>query len=276
MKLQVTIESGTLAGRSFDLEHGFLTVGRGDTCSIRFDPLSERIASKQHAFIEAKADGFYITDNQSTNGTFLNGSPVTTARLNQGDKIQFGRNGVTAAIQIEGRSFAANVPQDIPQPESFRDLQVQQFNKLVTQQPASMQSSLANFGLGSVAVATEPSKTGKYVGIGVTLFAIAFLMLIVAVLMFLSVGPINAVIAAVIAFVPAVIYILPMIWLDRYDPEPLWLLGLAFAWGALVAVVVSFIINTLFGVAVGLRRARPRAPSCRRRYLRRGQRGSAF
>lgn len=244
------IGSGTLTGRSFDLEGGFLTIGRGDTCSIRFDPLSERIASKQHAFIEAKADGYYLTDNQSTNGTFLNGSPVTTAKLASGDQIQFGRNGVTATVQIDGQSFAGS--QGIPQPESFRELEVQQFNRLVTQQPANMQASLANFGLGSVNAATEPSKTGRYVGIGVTLFAIAFLMLIVAVLMFLSVGPVNAVIAAVIAFVPAVIYILPMIWLDRYDPEPLWLLGLAFAWGALVAVVVSFIINTLFGVAVGI------------------------
>src|SRR5258708_33154548 len=97
MKLTVTMNDGTLAGRSYELESGFLTVGRGETCSIRFDPLSERIASKQHAFIEARADGFYITDNQSTNGTFVNSDRIAeTTKLSPGDTVQFGRNGVTA------------------------------------------------------------------------------------------------------------------------------------------------------------------------------------
>jgi RsiW-degrading membrane proteinase PrsW (M82 family) len=70
--------------------------------------------------------------------------------------------------------------------------------------------------------------------------------------MFASVGVFPAIIASVIAFLPAVIYLMPLVWLDRYDPEPLWLLALAFCWGALVAVVVSFIINTVLGTAVGI------------------------
>ncbi len=248
MKLQLTLGSGTLAGRTFDLESGFLTIGRDDTCSIRFDPLTERIASKQHAFIEAKADGYYLTDNQSTNGTMLNGAVITSAKLENGDNIQFGRNGVTAAVSIAPGTESAVIPQ-----QSFRDMQVAQFNRVAATGPANLQNSISNLGLGSIAaVKPEPPKTRNYIGIGVTLFAIAFLMLIVAALMFLSVGIVPAVIASVIAFVPAVIYIIPLIWLDRYDPEPIWLLGLAFAWGALVAVVVSFIINTIFGVAVGI------------------------
>ena len=95
MKLTVTIDSGSLAGHSYVLECGFLTIGRTENCSIRFDPISERIASKQHAFIEAKPDGFYITDNQSTNGTIVNGERVQTAKLASGDKVQFGKNGVS-------------------------------------------------------------------------------------------------------------------------------------------------------------------------------------
>ena len=70
--------------------------------------------------------------------------------------------------------------------------------------------------------------------------------------MFASVGIVPAFIAAVVAFVPAMFYLLPLIWLDRYDPEPLWLLALAFSWGALVSVIVSFILNTVFGIAVGV------------------------
>ena len=227
------IESGSLAGRAFELETGFVTIGRSNTCSVRFDPQTERIASKQHAFIEARDDAFSLTDNKSTNGTFLNGEAVDLALLKSGDRIQFGTNGVCASVRIDGGP-------------------PQQFNRPVPRASASVQTSLHNFGLGAVEVKAEPPKTRRYVGIGVTLFAIAFLTLIVAALMFLSVGIVPAVIASVVAFVPAILYLLPLIWLDRYDPEPIWLLGLAFAWGALVAVIVSFIINTTFGVAVGI------------------------
>ncbi|HYJ92866.1 MAG TPA: FHA domain-containing protein, partial [Pyrinomonadaceae bacterium] len=68
MQLRLTINGGSLTGQEFTLQTGFLTVGRSETCSVRFDPLTERIASKQHAFIEAKPDGYYLTDNKSTNG----------------------------------------------------------------------------------------------------------------------------------------------------------------------------------------------------------------
>lgn len=248
MKLNLAINSGSLAGRHYELESGFLTIGRGDNCSVRFDPVGERIASKQHAFIEAKADGYYLTDNKSTNGTYLNGQQITaSSKLNAGDTIQFGANGVTATVNIHGQSFSATAAPN----EQFRDYQLEQFNQAAQQEPQNFQNSLANFGLGgNTEVKTEPSKTGKYIGIGVTLFALVFMSLIVVAIMFTSIGVVPAIIAAVIAFVPATIYIVPLIWLDRYDPEPFWLLALAFSWGALVAVIVSFILNTIFGVAV--------------------------
>jgi protease PrsW len=63
---------------------------------------------------------------------------------------------------------------------------------------------------------------------------------------------VPAIIATFVAFTPAMLYLLPLIWLDRYDPEPLWLLALAFAWGGLVAVIVSFIVNTVIGVAAAV------------------------
>ncbi|MEP6788432.1 MAG: FHA domain-containing protein, partial [Acidobacteriota bacterium] len=248
MKLHLTIDSGTIAGRSFDLETGFLTIGRSETCSVRFDPMTERIASKQHAFIEARADGFYIVDNKSTNGTLVNGVKIGTAKLESGDQIQFGANGATATVRIEGMDSAPTVADQ----QSFREYEVQQFNDAAAQQPVSVSMSLQSFGLGNVAVKPEPPKTGRYIGIAVTIFGIVFLSLIVVLLMFASVGLVPAIIAAVIAFVPSMLYILPLMWLDRYDPEPSWLLALAFAWGALVAVIVSFVVNTVFSTVVYL------------------------
>jgi pSer/pThr/pTyr-binding forkhead associated (FHA) protein len=87
------------------LTNGVLTVGRGENCAVRFDPLTERIASKEHAFIEAKTDGFYLFDNQSRNGTLLNGEKIQNAKLNHGDRIQFGRSGIEATIKIESDSY---------------------------------------------------------------------------------------------------------------------------------------------------------------------------
>lgn len=247
MKLHLTINSGSLSGRRFDLETGFLTVGRGENCSVRFDPVTERIASKQHAFIEAKPDGYYITDNKSTNGTLINGELVQIRKLSDGDTVQFGRNGVTAHVDIEAVTKDANSTV-----ANFEQHQAAKFEQVAESQPVSLQNSISQIGLGNLNVVPKPSKTGRYVGIGVTIFGIIFLSLIVIVLMVSSVGVIPAVIAAFIAFIPAIIYLMPMLWLDRYDPEPLWLLALAFAWGALVAVVVSFIINTLIAVVVSI------------------------
>ncbi|MFN0279587.1 MAG: PrsW family glutamic-type intramembrane protease [Pyrinomonadaceae bacterium] len=246
MKLHLRIMTGTLAGQQFELESGFLSVGRGETCSVRLDPLTERIASKQHAFIEARADGYHLTDNNSTNGTLLNGAKITSVKLQSGDEIQFGTHGITGTVSIEDHGLSVQTK------EKFRDFQVQQFNQIAAQEPVNLNASLQNFGLGRAAARTEPKKTGKYIGIAVTLFAIVFLSLIVMLLMFASVGIVPAVIASVVAFLPAIVYLLPLIWLDRYDPEPLWLLALAFAWGALVAVIVSFVINTVLGTAVGI------------------------
>ena len=239
MQLQMTISSGTLAGRSFDLQTGFITIGRSETCSVRLDPLTERIASKQHAFIEARTDGFHITDNKSTNGTLVNGQRIESARLTDGDEIQLGANGVTARISIKGSTSP-----ELASPQ----FQLEQFNQIAAQEPVNLTASIQNFAVPSMAaVKPEPSSTGRYIGIGVTIFAIIFMALIVMLLMFASVGIVPAVIAAIVAFIPAMLYLLPLIWLDRYDPEPLWLLALAFAWGGLVAVIVSFIVNTLIG-----------------------------
>ncbi len=241
MKLRLTVDTGTLAGKVYELESGYLTIGRGENCSIRFDPRTERIASKQHAFIEAKTDGFYLSDNKSLNGTFVNGERVEQTRINSGDGLQFGRNGATASVTIEHP--AAQAP-------DLAAAQFQQIEQAARHQHDNFQSSMMSIGLGQLEAVPEPSRTGRYVGIGFTIFAIVFMSLIVVALMFLSVGIVPAIIASVVAFVPAVLYLLPLIWLDRYDPEPLWLLALAFAWGALVAVIFSIVVNSLIAGVV--------------------------
>lgn len=263
MKLQLKIDGGALAGQQFELETGFLTIGRGETCSVRFDPLIDRAASKQHAFIEARSDGYHLTDNQSTNGTYVNGKRVATAKLASGEHIQFGANGPTAHVIIEA------VPPGEPGSRAeFRDQQVQQFNEIAAQRSATVQASLHNFGLGSMSAvrpSAEESPTRKLVLTGVSLSIVAVLLLVVISLISSAIsqhiandpdvgitaeGATTALFAAIIAFTPVLIYLLPLVWMDRYDPEPVWLLALSYAWGGLVAIIISFYVNTGISRAV--------------------------
>ncbi|MBK9156206.1 MAG: PrsW family intramembrane metalloprotease [Chloracidobacterium sp.] len=247
MKLRLTINSGTLAGQVFDLETGFLTVGRGENCSVRFDPSLERIASKQHAFIEARPDGYYITDNQSTNGTLVNGQRVEVVQLNSGDTVQFGRNGVTATVSIDLPPAS-----EFPAPDEFREEQLHNFQQAADAQPLGVFQSASNFGLGPVETEPPPPpKTGMsplqvvrlifVIGAYLTLI---FLVPFVVIVLFSEVGLVFGVLASIIAFVPIVIYLTPLVWLDRFDPEPPWLLFLTFLWGAVFAVLVSILFNT--------------------------------
>lgn len=52
------------------------------------------------------------------------------------------------------------------------------------------------------------------------------------------------------AFVPAFFMAAMIYWLDRYEKEPLSLLGAAFFWGAVVAAGGAFILNTVFGLGI--------------------------
>ncbi len=52
------------------------------------------------------------------------------------------------------------------------------------------------------------------------------------------------------AFVPAFLMAAFVYWLDRYEKEPLILLGAAFLWGAVVAAGGAYLVNTLFGISV--------------------------
>ena len=76
--------------------------------------------------------------------------------------------------------------------------------------------------------------------LGITLFVLASLLLVV----FLAeLGPIVFLVAILMAFLPAVAYTLIVLAIDRFDPEPPWVLALAFLWGAVIAVFGSLIIN---------------------------------
>jgi RsiW-degrading membrane proteinase PrsW (M82 family) len=58
------------------------------------------------------------------------------------------------------------------------------------------------------------------------------------------------IVALFFAFVPAFFMAMFIYWLDRYEKEPLALLGAAFFWGAVIAAGGAFVINTVFGIGI--------------------------
>jgi pSer/pThr/pTyr-binding forkhead associated (FHA) protein len=75
-------------GTSIELTNS-ARVGRGAENAIRLD--ADTTVSSRHATIDTRADGLWVEDDGSTNGTFVNGARVTSARLLQpGDVIRIG------------------------------------------------------------------------------------------------------------------------------------------------------------------------------------------
>src|SRR6266849_4477079 len=76
----------------------------------------------------------------------------------------------------------------------------------------------------------------------------ALLGLIVLLLIGAETGPVELIIGLICATLPVPIYVMLLLWIDRYEAEPLWMLATAFFWGALVSVFVAFIFNTSLSI----------------------------
>ncbi|OYT69230.1 MAG: hypothetical protein CFK52_13995, partial [Chloracidobacterium sp. CP2_5A] len=248
MRLCISVLSGSLSGQSYRLQEGVLLLGRGVDAGARFDPAVDSMVSSRHCLLQAEPDGFYVVDNQSTNGTYVNGRRIQRARLSHGDVIELGNPGVRISVALES-------PAPSPSPAAFAASR-----PVATPggRTAMLKQTLGGVGMYDPerkGLAPEPDDSAikKYIGAAVGLLVCLMLTLIVGLIMLSELGVLVAVIATAVAFVPAFFYMLPLLWLDRYDPEPAWALAASFVWGGLVAVVVSYILNSVFGaVAAGV------------------------
>ena len=71
-----------------------------------------------------------------------------------------------------------------------------------------------------------------------------FLGLLVLLLIGIETGPVALLLGLLTATIPVPIYVALVLWIDRYEAEPLWMLATAFFWGALFATFFAFLINT--------------------------------
>ena len=87
----VVVSSPALSeGEVLTVDSAPITLGRGGQNTVPLD--GDEFASSEHARVEARTDGLWVEDLGSTNGTFVNGGRVTTARkLDEGDVLRVGQ-----------------------------------------------------------------------------------------------------------------------------------------------------------------------------------------
>jgi FHA domain/zinc-ribbon domain len=87
----VVRSGGGRSGEIFALE-GETTVGRSPDCGIFLDDVT---VSRKHAILRERDDGFFIEDQGSLNGTFVNRKRVESGQLDDGDELQVGKYRLT-------------------------------------------------------------------------------------------------------------------------------------------------------------------------------------
>ncbi|HVF72844.1 MAG TPA: FHA domain-containing protein [Chthoniobacterales bacterium] len=103
-KLTIRLENGE--SFSHDLLEETHTIGRAPENSIRLEDTS---VSGRHAELVLSGDNCSLKDLGSTNGTLVNGQPITEATLRAGDRIRFGK--IEACYECEADTGAEPLPQ---------------------------------------------------------------------------------------------------------------------------------------------------------------------
>jgi RsiW-degrading membrane proteinase PrsW (M82 family) len=236
-KLCLHVEPEALPGSELELESGELLLGRSLECNIRFDAESKTDVSRRHAAISRHGNSFFVRDQRSTYGTFLNGQRVTSARLVDGDTIQLGQEGPRLRVRITADGDRRTRSFDDMSPLSGTTSRRLLLADLETYDPVKQENRRFRY--------VKLALTFSILGVGI--FCVLFMLL----LSLFGLGFTAALVGTLVAFLPAPVYLTIWLWLDRYDPEPAWALASALVWGAGVATLISFVLGMAFGTVVG-------------------------
>ena len=97
----------------------------------------------------------------------------------------------------------------------------------------------------TIAIKTPPRISAIRVALACVAGLIALVLgLIVLLLIGIETGPVGLLLGLITATIPVPLYIVLVLWIDRYEAEPLWMLATAFFWGALISTFFAFLLNT--------------------------------
>lgn len=96
----LVVTSGDAAGSEYVLDTPSISIGRGIAATWVFEDES---MSSEHAAIEFSGSGMRLRDLGSTNGCWVNGSPMQSADLKHGDRIELGRSAFQILLEERER-----------------------------------------------------------------------------------------------------------------------------------------------------------------------------
>jgi pSer/pThr/pTyr-binding forkhead associated (FHA) protein len=106
----LVIQDGEMAGQRFTLERQVITIGRGFECDLVINDVS---ISRRHAQVSRQANGHYVQDLASRNGSKVNNDPLLAPRLLQpGDIVCLGS--VVLEYSRPALQEAASIPTSLP------------------------------------------------------------------------------------------------------------------------------------------------------------------
>lgn len=100
-RASIVILKGHAQGMEYPLTKSSTVIGRDKTSDIA---LQDSLVSRQHAAVLFTDEGFTLKDLGSTNGTMLNGKPVTTVELKNRDRFLIGDTHMQFILEDTGRS----------------------------------------------------------------------------------------------------------------------------------------------------------------------------
>jgi pSer/pThr/pTyr-binding forkhead associated (FHA) protein len=92
----VVRSGGGRAGESFHPQGERTQIGRSPECEIFLDDVT---VSRKHAVLVNEGGRFFIEDQGSLNGTFLNRKRIERAEISNGDEVQIGKYRLTFLAQ---------------------------------------------------------------------------------------------------------------------------------------------------------------------------------
>jgi hypothetical protein len=84
----VVRSGGGRAGEIFKPTGARTRIGRSPECEIFLDDVT---VSRNHAVLAARDGGYFVEDQESLNGTFVNRRRIDSVRLEDGDELQIGK-----------------------------------------------------------------------------------------------------------------------------------------------------------------------------------------
>lgn len=123
-KLILSMDGLVLKEIALDRER--ITIGRKPNNDIQIDNLA---ISGQHAVITTILDDAFLEDQNSTNGTYLNGQPVKKCVLHNNDVIELGKYRLKYIVEpvrrgAESRDYVRTVVPAAPEPDPACQTQV--------------------------------------------------------------------------------------------------------------------------------------------------------